>query len=90
MSNASNGIDSGTDFFSNRDVAKTLRSSCRDLNEVVRVLDARRQSDLAGRLHTLTIELRQLAAMAELRADESPFSGGEEASGNFHALAVAH
>jgi hypothetical protein len=90
MSNSINGRDSGTAFFSNRDVAKTLRSSCRDLDEVVRILDAKRQSDTAGRLHTLTIELRQLAAMAELRADESPLSGGEEASEKFYAVAVAH
>lgn len=90
MSNSINGRDSGAAFFSNRDLAKTLRSSCRDLDETVRVLDAKRQSDMAGRLHTLTIELRQLAAIAELRADESPRSGGEEAAGTFYAVAVSH
>ena len=52
-----------------RVVASSLRESCRDLNEIVRVLDSQRQSDMAGRLHALTVELRQLAAIAKMRAD---------------------
>lgn len=71
--------------FPNRAVARTLRATCRDLNELVRVLDSQRQSDMAGRLHALTVELRQVASIAALRADEQPLVADER-----EALAAAH
>lgn len=77
-------------IFPNHDVARTLRSTCRDLNEVVRVLDSQRQSDMAGRLHTLTIELRQLASIAELRADDRSFAGEPAENSQNADIAVAH
>ena len=72
-------------IFPNRDVARLLRSTCRDLNEVVRVLDSQRQSDMAGQLHTLTVELRQLALIAELKSDDTPLLADECAP-----VAMAH
>ena len=71
--------------FPNRDVGRVLRSTCRDLYEVVRVLDGNRQSDMAGCLHALVVEIRQLAAIAESRPDEMPLMADECAS-----IAIAH
>ena len=76
--------------FPGNEVARALRTTCRDLNEVVRVLDLRRESDLAGRLHTLTIELRQVAAIAEMRADVRPATGAEPIEERRGAVAIAH
>jgi hypothetical protein len=90
MSNANTRVDLEGIIFPNRDVARTLRSTCRDLAEVVRVLDAKRQSDMAGRLHTLTIELRQLASIADLRADDQSLVQGSDRPAHNAGFAVAH
>ena len=36
-----------------------------EFNEAIRILDSGRQSETAGRLHTLSVELRQLASVTE-------------------------
>lgn len=51
--------------FSNEEIARLLRSAVRDFHEAIRILDSSRQSETAGRLHTLSVELRQLASDTE-------------------------
>ena len=63
--------------FPSHDVARTLRSSCRELTEVVRMFDANQQSDMAGQLHALTVEIRQLARQAESRASDVAYRESE-------------
>ena len=43
----------------------TLRSAITDLYGVIAVLDSAQQSDFAGRLHALTLELRERVSDAE-------------------------
>ena len=43
----------------------TLRSAIADLYGVIAVLDSAQQSDFAGRLHALTLELRERVSDAE-------------------------
>ena len=51
--------------FPNEEIARLLRSAVRDFHEAIRVLDSSRQSETAGRLHALSVELRQLASDTE-------------------------
>ena len=51
--------------FCNREIARLLRSAVRDFHQAIRILDFGRQSEVAGRLHALSVELRELAAVTE-------------------------
>jgi len=52
--------------FSNEEIARLLRSAVRDFHEAIRILDSSRQTETAGRLHALSVELRQLASDTEM------------------------
>ncbi len=52
--------------YSNREVVRLLRSAVRDFHEAIQMLDSSRQSETAGRLHALSVELRELAADTEM------------------------
>ena len=47
------------------EITRLLRSADRDFHEAMRMLDSIRQSEVAGRLHALSVELRELAAETE-------------------------
>ena len=47
------------------EITRLLRSADRDFHEAMRMLDSIRQSEAAGRLHALSVELRELASETE-------------------------
>ena len=51
--------------FTNREIGRLLRSAARDFHEAIRILDSSRQSEAAGRLHALSVELREIAAVTD-------------------------
>ena len=50
---------------SREEIARLLRSAERDFHGALRMLDANRQSEEAGRLHAMYVELRELAMRME-------------------------
>ena len=48
-------------------VGSTMSSVITDLYAAISVLDSENQSDLAGRLHALTLEIRERAATGQAR-----------------------
>jgi hypothetical protein len=57
------------------EITRLLRSADRDFHEAMRMLDSIRQSEVAGRLHALSVELRELAAETE---NDVTVGGSEE------------
>jgi len=51
--------------FTNREIGRLLRSASLDFHEAIRILDSSRQSEAAGRLHALSVELREIAAVTD-------------------------
>jgi len=51
--------------FTNREIGRLLRSATQDFHEAIRILDSSRQSEAAGRLHALSVELREIAAVTD-------------------------
>lgn len=51
--------------YPHEEISQLLRSADRDFHEAMRMLDSIRQSEVAGRLHALSVELRELAAETE-------------------------
>ncbi len=49
----------------NRQIGRLLRSASRDFHEAIRILDSSRQSEAAGRLHALSVELREIEAVTD-------------------------
>ena len=50
---------------SNREIVQLLRSAVREFNQAIQILDSGQQSETAGRLHALSVELRELASVTE-------------------------
>ncbi len=63
--NSSTNESLGIPDFSNQEIARLLRSAVRDFPEAIRIRDTGHQSETAGRLHALSVELRQLASDTE-------------------------
>jgi hypothetical protein len=51
--------------FSNCEIVRLLRSAVREFNQAIQILDSGQQSETAGRLHALSVELRELASVTE-------------------------
>ncbi len=52
-------------IISNREIVRLLRSAVREFNQAIQILDSGQQSETAGRLHALNVELRELASATE-------------------------
>jgi len=63
------------------EITRLLRSADRDFHEAMRMLDSIRQSEAAGRLHALSVELRELAA--ETENDVADDSSDESMPGHY-------
>jgi len=51
--------------FSSQEIVRLLRSAVREFNLAIQILDSGQQSETAGRLHALSVELRELASVTE-------------------------
>ena len=51
--------------FSSREIVRLLRSAVREFNQAIQILDSGQQSETAGRLHAMSVELRELASVTE-------------------------
>lgn len=54
--------DTTVPSYSSHRLREMLGSAVRDMQEAIHLLDSRQQSEAAGRLHALSVELREIAA----------------------------